>query len=95
MEVLAVISAALLAVSLVLPDLLYPPAWLLETMIKLITRAMLLVALVMIFYLVFAPVGIALRLLGKDPLERRLLPEVSSYWSERKPRDPSRAEKQF
>jgi len=95
MEVLAMISATLLAIALVLPDLLFPPAWLLEEAVKLVTKAMLYLALIIVFFLVFSPAGIVLRLLGKDPLERNIIPTASSYWSERKPRDPSRAERQF
>lgn len=36
-----------------------------------------------IYYLVFTPIGLGLRLLGKDPMERRW--GQDSYWSERKP----------
>ncbi len=95
MEELSMVSAALLATALVYPDALYPVAWLLEEAFKLVTKTLLYVMLVVIFYLVFAPVGIVLRLLGKDPLLQKLDPEADTYWIERKPRDPSRVEKQF
>jgi hypothetical protein len=33
-----------------------------------------------LFYAIIAPVGLVLRLFGRDPLERRILPEADSYW---------------
>ena len=32
------------------------------------------------FYLVLAPVGVAMRLCGRDPLKRRFDPAAASYW---------------
>jgi hypothetical protein len=41
-----------------------------------------------IFFGVFLPLGVLLRLAGKDPLERRFEPARPSYWTTpRKPRD--------
>jgi hypothetical protein len=94
-EVLALISAALLGLALVLPDLLYPPAWLVETAFKLTTKALLFVLLILTFYLVFTPLGILLRIIAPDPMKRKWEPDAATYWSERKPRDPTHAEKQF
>jgi len=94
-EILQVTSATLLALALVAPRLLYPAAWLLETAFKTVTKSLMYALLVLVFFLVFAPVGIALRILGKDPLERKIDPAAESYWSERKPLDPKRTERQF
>ncbi len=33
-----------------------------------------------LFYVVIAPIGFALRLVGQDPMDRRFLPRASSYW---------------
>jgi len=41
------------------------------------------VALGLIFYLVFAPVGLILRLIKKDPLDTRLDPNRATYWQKR------------
>ena len=38
------------------------------------------VIMAMLFYVVFAPVGLVLRLVGKDPLDRRFLPDAPTYW---------------
>ncbi len=40
-----------------------------------------------IYFLVVTPVGLLLRLAGKDPLQRRFEPGRVSYWT---PREPSR-----
>jgi hypothetical protein len=38
------------------------------------------VILVILFYLVFTPIGLVLRLGGKDILERQIDPEAKTYW---------------
>ncbi len=78
-----------------MPRALYPAAWLLEEAFKAVTKTLMYVLLVLMFFIVFAPVGIVLRILGKDPLDQKLDPQASSYWIERPPPDPSRVEKQF
>lgn len=41
-----------------------------------------------LFYVVIAPVGFALRLVGKDPMDRRFLPAAKSYWIDARPERP-------
>lgn len=95
MEILALVSASLLGLAFILPRLLAVPAWIVEQAFNLIARSLLFLTLVSIFVLVFAPVGIILRLLKKDPLNQKLEPAAESYWLPRRPTDPARAEKQF
>ena len=38
------------------------------------------VLLGILFYGIIAPAGMLLRLFGKDPMERRILPEAETYW---------------
>lgn len=40
--------------------------------------------LVGVYYGLFAPLGIAMRLAGRDPLQRRFAPEAPSYWQPKK-----------
>ena len=47
------------------------------------------------FYGMFAPIGLALRLIGKDPMRRRFSPEASSYRITRSSRPISHMKKQF
>ncbi len=45
------------------------------------------ILMALIFYLVFTPVGLIMRLLGRDPMRRRFDREAESYWVARKPTD--------
>jgi len=38
------------------------------------------VLLAVVYYLIFTPVGLLLRLLGRDPLNRKFDPDASTYW---------------
>lgn len=38
-----------------------------------------------LFYLIIAPVGFVMRLFGKDPMDRRFLPNARTYWVEARP----------
>jgi hypothetical protein len=57
------------------------------------TRIILTVA----FFLVFTPVGMILRLLKDDPLEREFRKDDNSYWKKKESREfkPLNYEKQF
>lgn len=54
------------------------------------------VALGVVYYLVFTPVALFFRLIGRDALKRRFEPEAASYWEAYNPeRDAARYLKQF
>jgi hypothetical protein len=54
------------------------------------------VILGVVYYLIVTPIGLGLRLFGRDPLARRLDRGASSYWIERRPvSDASRSFRQF
>lgn len=56
------------------------------------------ILLTIIFFLVMAPTGLIMYLVGRDPMERKLDPEASTYWKKRDPQTDSsieRYEKQF
>lgn len=46
------------------------------------------VVLGVLFYLVFAPMGLAMRAFGKDPLRLALDRDATTYWIEREPPGP-------
>jgi saxitoxin biosynthesis operon SxtJ-like protein len=49
-----------------------------------------------LYFLMIAPLGLAMRLLGRDPMARNLEPEAPSYWVEhRTGTDPRRYFRQF
>ena len=55
------------------------------------------VVLAVVYYLVFTPVGLAMRIFGYDPMRRRFDAGAESYWIERDPAesDPRRYFRQF
>ena len=46
------------------------------------------VLLAVVYFLVFAPIALVLRIAGKDPLERRRDPGRATYWRTREPAEP-------
>jgi hypothetical protein len=55
------------------------------------------VLLSLFFFVVLTPVGLIMRLFGRDPLARRMSKESVTYWEKREgpPPDPSRFENLF
>ena len=55
------------------------------------------IILTIVFIVAITPIGLIMRLLGKDPMERKLDPEATSYWITKKHAidDNSRFEKYF
>ena len=51
------------------------------------------VLLAIVWYLVITPVGLVMRLLGRDPLERRFEREAPTYWVDH--REPQNVEEYF
>ncbi|TVQ63129.1 MAG: hypothetical protein EA378_02225 [Phycisphaerales bacterium] len=88
-----------LAASLVF--LLIPPVrrpmyvgWMLATVPAswLISHALLAA----VYYLVLTPIGLVMRAIGRDPLERAIRPDAPTYWVERAPTpDAKRYFRQF
>lgn len=61
-----------------------------------VQRTVSYLALAIVYFLVFTPVGLILRVVGRDPLERGFKPEVGSYFVRRRTaRDPARYFRQF
>jgi ABC-type uncharacterized transport system permease subunit len=46
--------------------------------------------LALIYYLMVTPIGLFMRLVGSNPLQRRLDPDADSYWLERKPKEEAK-----
>jgi hypothetical protein len=53
------------------------------------------VILTVVFYLILTPVGLVRRLMGYDPLNRRLEPDARTYRVSRERRPASHLEKQY
>ncbi|MFT5143749.1 MAG: hypothetical protein ACI80V_001309 [Rhodothermales bacterium] len=69
------------------------PAWMAVALVM--GTVMTTILLTAVFYVVVSPIGVLMRLAGKDPLNRRPDPKVASYWIDRAPEtnDPKRMEK--
>jgi hypothetical protein len=82
------VAGAFLLVSLVRPALLAGPnrAW--TKLGLLLGKIVSPVALGVLFFAVFAPLGFLFRLAGKDPLRLNRDPGARSYWIPREPPGP-------
>jgi len=93
-----VIAGVLLGLSRLIPPLfrLIYRAWICLSVILgyFISRAILTI----VFVVVIIPTGLIMRLLGKDPMERKWDPNAPSYWVKKEPEQDTgieRYEKQF
>jgi hypothetical protein len=54
------------------------------------------VILAIVYYLILTPIGLLVRAIGRDPMERRFDRDAESYWVVRQPiDDPGRYFRQF
>ena len=83
-----IVSATFLLVTLVRPVWLHPLNRLWMQLGLLLGRIVNPIVTGLLFFLVFAPVGVVLRLLGRDLLRLRPRPEASTYWIPRQPPGP-------
>ncbi len=81
------LAGALLFTALIDPRLLAPlnRVW---TRLGLLQRVLTPLLMGLLFYGVVTPTGLALRLAGKDVLDRRFDREADSYWIRRDPAGP-------
>lgn len=92
--------------ALILAGLLVAPGVLCPTSLRPVYRVWMAVGhalgwvntriiLAVIFYMLFTPAAIIMRLLGKDPMRRKLEPEAGTYRIPRQPRAGSHMGRQF
>lgn len=82
-------GAALLIAAGVRPSLLHPAHLLWIRLGYLLNRVVSPIVTGLLFFLVFTPMGLLLRLVGKDPLRLRFDRGAASYWIKREPPGPS------
>ena len=82
------LGGVLLALALLRPELLTPLNRLWLAFGLLLHKLVNPVLMGLIFFTTVAPMGCAMRLLGKDPLGLRLAKERDSYWIARDPPGP-------
>lgn len=54
-----------------------------------------LIILAIVYYIVVTPIGVVIRFLGRDPLQRGRDPAAETYWQQRKEMSPDRYFRQF
>ena len=82
------IAAGFSLLAFVKPALLAVPNRLWTKLGVLLGKVVSPIALGILFYGVFAPMGVLVRLLGKDPLRLKLDAKADSYWIRREPPGP-------
>lgn len=82
-QVVFSVAAGFLIVGLVLPVVLMPIyfPWMWLARILAFVNTHLLLGFV--FYTLFTFIGLGMRLLGRDPLDRKIVPDSDSYWQRR------------
>lgn len=83
--------------SFLFPPLVRPVHWFLTKVARALGWFNTRLILIVMFYALFTPIGLLLRILGKDLLNRKIDPDAPSYWIAREEEefDPTRYEKQF
>ncbi len=94
---LAGIGPGLALLALTIPEALRPLHRVWIPAARAVALAITWLFLTLAYYLVITPYGIVMRLMGKDPLERKFEPALASYWvpRDRKPFDPTSLERQY
>ena len=83
-----VVSVAFGIVALIAPAVLAPLNRVWTKFGLLLHKIVSPVILGIMFYVVITPMGLVMRLLGKDPLRLRWEPKAATYWIERSPPGP-------
>lgn len=82
------IAVAFAVVALVIPRILAVPNRLWMKLGLLMGKVVAPIALGILFFLVFTPTGLLMRLFGKDPLKLKREPAAATYWVNREPPGP-------
>jgi hypothetical protein len=82
-------AAAFATAALLAPRLLYPLNYLWFKLGLLLHHIITPVVLALMFYTVFTPIGLWMRIAGKRPLNLKFEPASDSYWIPREPPGPS------
>jgi hypothetical protein len=85
----ATLSLIFLLFALFIPRALAPLNWLWTKFGLLLHKIVSPVILGVLFFLIFTPIGVLMRLFGGDPLRLRFDNKAQSYWIERSPPGPT------
>ena len=76
-------SLVLLGTGLVLPVALKPIYFPYMWLARIVAFVNIHLLLGLVFYTLFMLIGLGMRLLGRDPLDRKIAPDAESYWQRR------------
>ena len=76
-------SLVLLGTGLVLPIALKPIYFPYMWLARIVAFVNIHLLLGLVFYTLFTLTGLGMRLLGRDPLDRKIAPDAESYWQRR------------
>ena len=76
-------SLVLLGTGLVLPVALKPIYFPYMWLARIVAFVNIHLLLGLVFYTLFTLTGLGMRLLGRDPLDRKIAPDAESYWQRR------------
>jgi hypothetical protein len=83
------VSAAFLLLTLIRPQLLHPLNLVWTRLAILISKVTNPIMTGLMFYVLFTPVAIVLRLMGKDLLRLKAVPDAKTFWILRQPPGPA------
>jgi hypothetical protein len=83
------IAAVFLVAALLRPKLLQWPNWAWSKLGLLLGAIVTPIVMALLFFLVITPIGLLMRLTGKDPLRLRGPRRADSYWIVREPPGPN------
>jgi hypothetical protein len=84
-----IVAGVILLLALLAPAILGPLNRLWTKFGLLLHRIVNPIVLGLMFYIAIVPVALVMRLMGKDPLQRRFDPAAETYWQRREPPGPA------
>ena len=78
------IGSFAIAFAILYPNMLQPIKKILDKLIFIIGWLTSILSLLIVFYLIFTPIGVLLRFFGIDFLQQRIDKNTASYWIKRK-----------
>ncbi len=83
------VAATLLLFAILSPRVLGPLEKVFARVARVVTAALTYLVLTLTFLLVITPIGLVMRLLGKDPLALKPAPDQPSFWVKVEPEGPT------
>ena len=83
------LAATLLLLAILRPQVLGPLEKVFARVARVVAATLTYLVLTLTFFVIITPIGLVMRLLGKDPLAMKPAPDRSSFWVEVEPDGPT------